>query len=316
MGRHWLGALVLTGCIDFRQGLACADDRDCAGYQCVSGVCLAQDGMPEDGGATRSDAGADARQWFATSSGGRYALTPIATFTTLSGQRVVGFSSIEAAPTLLIQTGTPSSLENRLWMLSGGSAIERCSFPGTTTGSGLAVLDGDVITYDGDAFVALDPNQCTSKARIGSGIRMINPGSIAAGAGSIFAGPIFSGVNVTTARFDAVSGLQRNTFISGEQLASQKTNWATGVIVAQLGSSLWSIQKGSGGSEHFLWKTDPDGNPLAVARLPVNTAAVPDLRSPIGLAIGESGLLLAALKNGTASGPATIVIFKLDTSLF
>lgn len=269
---------------------------------------------PSDGGLTRFDAGAEAGQWFSTSSGGRYTLTPVASVTTESGQRVLGFSSIDAVPTLLIQTGAAPSPENRVWIVSGGSATERCSFPGTTTGSGLASLNGDLLTYDGSSFVTLDRNLCTTKARIGSGIRMINPGSIAAGGGSIFAGPIFSGVNVTTAHFDATTGAERKVFSSGTQFGSEKTNWAD-VLIAQVGSSLWSVQTGSGGSEYFLWKTDLDGNPLAVARLPVNTPAVPDLRSPIGLASGESGLLLAALKTGTASGPATIAIFKITLPL-
>jgi hypothetical protein len=316
MGRYWLAPLLLAGCIDFRQGLACADDRDCVGYQCVGGVCLPRADIADDAGLMGSDAGVNEVQWFATSTGGRYTLTPVASVTTQAGQRVLGFSSSDGRPTLLIQTGASSNLENRVWVLAGGSVTERCSFPGTTTGSGLATLNGDLLTYDGASFVALDRNLCTTKSRLGADIRMVNPGSIAAGASSIVAGPIFSGVNITTVRFDAATGVQRNAFRSGVEFSSEKTNWATGVLVAQMGSSLWSIQTGNGGSEHLLWKTDLDGNPLAVARLPVNTVAVPDLRTPVGLALGESGLLLAALKTGTASGPATIAIFQLDTSRF
>jgi hypothetical protein len=127
MGRYWLSALLLAGCIDFRQGLACADDRDCVGFQCVSGVCQAPDDVRDDAGLISSDAGVDSGQWFATSTGGRYMLTPVASVTTQAGQRVVGFSSIDARPTLLVQTGASATLENRVWVLSGGSMSERGS---------------------------------------------------------------------------------------------------------------------------------------------------------------------------------------------
>lgn len=318
MGRHCLVGLLLAGCADFRQGLACADDRDCLDYECVSGICHPPALMrtTSDAGSPRSDAGVDGGQTFTTSTGGRYTLTHIATITTRAGQRVIGFSSFEAAPALLIQEDPATGLQNHLWVTVGGVLADRCFFPASTAGSGLAVLNGDPLTYDGDAFVILDSARCSPKARIGSGIRMINPGSIAVGAGAVFAGPIFSGASVTTARFDSLTGAQQRTFASGVPLSSQRTNWGSGVLVAQTGSSLWSIQSDSGGNEHFLWKTDLDGNPLAVGRLPVNTPAVPELRSPLGLAAGESGLLLAALKEGTPSGPATVAIFAVDTSLF
>lgn len=315
MRRYWLAAL-LAGCVDFRQGLACAEDRDCVGYACVSGVCEPPlpEGLGIDAGAARPDSGIGS-QGFPTSTGGSYTLTPIASITTAAGQRVIGFSSLEAAPALIIQEGT-GARQNHLWVTVGGALSKRCSFAATAAGSGLAFFNGDPLSYDGDAFVVLDRDRCTERSRIGSGIRLINPGSIAVGAGSLFAGPIISGVDVTTARFDSATGAQQKTFASGATLSGQKTNWATSVLVAQLGSSLWSVQRSSGGSEYFLWKTDLDGAPVAVARLPVNTPAVPDLRSPVGLAIGGSGLLLAALADGTSTGPATVAVFAIDISRF
>lgn len=318
MSHRWLTALfLLTGCVDFREGLACADDRDCLDFDCVSGICHAPaPAGTHDAGTTRPDAGLGGGEGFTTSTGGRYTVTRIATINTRAGERVIGFSSFEAAPAFLIQESPGTGQQNLLWMTLGGAFGKQCSFAATVSGSGLAFLNGDLVSYDGDAFVVFDRGQCTAKDRIGSGIRMVNPGSIAIGAGFVFAGPIFSGVSVTTARFDATTGAEKKTFASGANLSAQKTNWATGVLVAQLGSSLWSVQRSSGGSEHFLWKTDLDGVPVAVAQLPVNTPSIPDLRTPIGLAVGQSGLLLAALTDGTSTGPATVAVFAIDTSLF